>query len=239
MPTTGSSSLPRRLQAEWVHRWAPHALQLPDGRIAAAGDWLTTVRSTIGAPQDTLLRLLLEAADDGERAAERLLWVLLIPPVDRAAPASLEDGWSRRDRPGIVAAAVWETIRCSATDAARPHVFRHLVRDATTLLTREMSAGRRRLDRATLAVDPVLLADLAGAAPARVAPAEVRLARLLAAAVHAGVATGDEVGLLHRTLLEDRTVAQVATELDVTPAALRRRLQRLTRRLGDYARTVE
>lgn len=239
MPFTVSSSLPRRLQTEWVHRWASQPLQLPDGRIADAGDWLSTVRSSAGVEQDAVLRLLLEVAGDGERAAEQLLWVLLIPPVDRAAHAALTGEWSRRDRPGIVAAAVWETIRITATDAARPHVFRHLVRDATALLTRRMPADQRRLDHATVTVDPVLLVDLAGAAPARMVPTEVRLARLLADAVQAGIATGHEVELLCRTLLEGRTVAQTAVELQVTPEALRRRLQRLTRRLGDYARTVE
>lgn len=222
-----------------MHRWAMQPLQLPDGRIAAAGDWLTTARSTTGVEQDTVLRLLLEAADDGERAAERLLWVLLIPPVDRAAPDSIADGWSRWDRPGIVAAAVWETIRCNAASYRRPHVFRHLVRDAATLLTRGLSADQRRLDHATVAVDPVQLVEIAGAIPAPAVPAEVRLARLLEDAIQARVATGDEVGLLCRTLLERRTVAQVAAELDITPAALRRRLQRLTRRLGDYAGTTE
>jgi hypothetical protein len=235
MPSAGPSSLPARLQAQWTHRWAPQPLRLLDGQVATAGDWLATVRATTGSEQDVLLRLLLDAAADCEQVAERLLWVLLIPPVDRATPLVTMDGWSRRDRAGLVAAAVWESIRCTATDTSRPHVFRHLVRDAALLLTRGVSADQRRLDEATVLVDPVLLVDIAGAAPVPVVPAEIRLARLFDDAIRARNATADEIALLSRTLLEGRSVAQVATELQVTPATLRRRLQRLTRRLGDHA----
>ena len=101
-------------------------------------------------------------------------------------------------------------------------------RASTTLLAPRRSEQQRGLEAATDSVDPAVLVDLAGAAVAVPVPAEVRLARLLAAAVFARIVTAEEVELLQRSQLHGYGAEVVGESVGLAPSTVRKRVQRTT-----------
>lgn len=232
MSTDASRPLLATLRAEWGTRWAGQLLLLPTLGDDTASGWLARIRGCAGPEQDELLVAVLAATADGQQAAERLLLQLLIPPVDRAAAAlGLLDDQNPMDRPGLVVAAVWEAIRCTRPPMVRKHIYLTLRRAATACLGAQLPKGQRQLERVTEPVDPAMLIGLAGAQPDPSVPVELRLTRLLDAAVLSRIVTTEEVDLLRRLYLSKRTAAAAAVGMGVSQATLRRRAHRIVERL--------
>ena len=229
MHTPASASPATRLRAQWAERWADQPLSLSQFGVGTSAEWLSRALQCTGPEQDEILTALLDAVSDGEEAAERTLLQLLVPAVDRVAiGARLLAEYSAADRSGLVIAAVWEAIRCSPSHPVRRHVYVTYRRASTSLLAPRRSEQQCALDAATDSVDTAVLVDLAGAAVAAPVPAELRLARLLAAAVRARVVTAEEVELLQRSQLHGCSAEEVGKSVGLTPATVRKRVQRTT-----------
>ena len=229
MPTTASASPATRLRAQWAERWADQPLSLPQFGVDTSAGWLSRVLRCTGPEQDEILTALLDAVADGEEAAERALLQLLVPAVDRIAVRTrLLAEYSAADRSGLVIAAVWEAIRCGPHHSVRRHVYVTYRRASISLLAPRPSEQQRGLEAATDSVDPAVLVDLAGAAVAAPVPAELQLARLLAAAVRARVVTAEEVDLLQRSQLEGCGAEEVGKSVGLAPVTVRKRVQRTT-----------
>lgn len=220
-----------RLNLEWDGRYADRHLDL-----GAAGRWtgsalLAHIHDVSGTAQDELLTGLLTAARGGDRGIERVLLQALLPAATRIATrTSTLDHLEPADRIGCAISAVWEAIRTLPT--GRPTwVMLQLTRAAHAALAASAPAGQDAWERGVVALPDDVLTRVAGAAPAPISPPEVRLHRLLADAVRSRVIRADDAEFLLRSATDATGTAGKATETGVTDAAVRKRRERLRRRL--------
>jgi hypothetical protein len=230
--TPHSPSVLTRLNREWEHRYVDLQLDLGSAGQWAGGELLAHIHTVSGAAQDALLTSLLIAAQGGDRRVERVLLQVLLPTAIRVAmrtPAL--DDLELGDRIGCAVSAVWEAIRTHPTD--RPTwVILHLTRIAHATLAGGSTAGQSEWERAVVALPDDALARVAGAAPAPVHPPEVLLRHLLADAVRGRVIGADDADFLLRCTSSEGGTAHVAADTGVTVAAVRKRRERLRRRLS-------
>lgn len=232
MPAAAPSGrLLATLQIRWNTEIAEQLLDLGPHGCETAATWLQQVRSSSGPVQDVLLSALLSAARDGEVVAVEVLLQALVPAVRRATAGLVGLGeFMPADRAGAAVSAAWEAIRCSRSDLDT-HVFITLLRAARRILAPAPTANQRHIADKTAAVDAADLADLVGSQPALTVPAEVRLAEVLSWARDARILTTTEIDLLTRVTLTGEPVTGIATDLDITVAGLRKRVERIQARL--------
>ena len=241
MPTAAapSGTLLATLQTRWNTEIAEQLLHLGPHGCETAATWLQQVRSSTGPVQDVLLSALLSAARDGEVVAVEVLLQALVPAVRRAtAELPRLDEFTPADRAGAAVAAAWEAIRCSRSDLDT-HVFITLLRDARRILAPAPTANQRHIGDKTAMVEPADLAELAGPQPAPSVPAEIRLAAVLSWARDARILTTTEIDLLTRVTLSSEPATDIAADLDITVAGMRKRVERIQARLTAAIQTQQ
>lgn len=223
-----------RLNQEWATRYAARLTDVGGVGLCTGEQLLQRILCTAGRKQDEVVFTLLAAGRAGNQMAERVLVQALLPSAVRLASRTtalhdLDPG----DRIGCAISAVWEAVR---TCQLRGHgwVLLQLIRAARTILdpARASAARRPGADPSLVLVPDDVLEQLAGAQPDPVPSAEVQLERLLDRAVVTGVIGEGDAAFLLRSVTDPGAVARIATELGTTPAAVRKRRERIRIRLS-------
>ena len=231
-----TTPLMTKLNNEWAARHAHHERDFGTLGIRTGGDLLADIRSTTRPAQDALLYELVSMAHSGHREAERVLVQALVPAAQRMAHrVRALDDFDRADRVGFAIGAAWEAIR-SYRLHLHERVMANLTMNMLGLLAPEKSANDRLIADKTTPVSDDFLEEASGSWEAEDPTPEVRLAALFTWAIDTGVLTRDEVALLSRAALGDEKHAEIAADLDITVAGLRKRLDRIRWRLSDAAR---
>lgn len=234
--TTAPVSLMTRLNQDWAGTHVAREHTFGELGTLTCGKLLEQIRTTRGPAQDALLYPLITLARRGDRIAERVLVQVLIPAAQRMAHrvTSLDD-LDRADRVGYAIGAAWESIRTYKLHLhARVHA--NLTMNMLGLLAPEKSANQRHIHDNTAPVSDEVLEIQAGEWEQPEAPAEVQLARLFTWALDTRVLDRDEIALLSRAALGEETHQQIADDLGLTVAAMRKRVDRIRGRLRDAAR---
>jgi len=234
--TTAPAPLMTRLNQDWagVHVSREHLF----GQLGArtCGELLEQIRTSKGTEQDALLYELVTLARKGDRIAERVLIQVLIPAAQRMAHrVTTLDDFEKADRVGYAIGAAWESIRTYRLHL-RTSVHGNLTMNMLAIIAPKKTANDRDIHAHTSPVSDETLDVVAGAWERPEQPAEMKLARLFTWALDTRVLERDEIALLSRAALGDETHQEIAADLGVTVAAMRKRVDRIRARLRCAAR---
>ncbi|MFB8386501.1 hypothetical protein ACFC3F_05080 [Microbacterium sp. NPDC055910] len=230
--STRPAPLMTRLNSEWTTQIAAKEYEFGSLGFHTAGALLEQIRTTKGAAQDALLYELVTLAHQGDRTAERVVLQSLIPAAQRMAHRvrSLDD-FDRHDRVGYAIGAAWESIQKYKLHL-HARVMANLTMNMLGILAPEKTANDRLIADKTAPMAADVLEIEAGAWQEPERTPEEQLANLFTWALDIKLVTTDELALLSRTALSDEKHADIASELGLSTACLRKRADRIRARIA-------
>lgn len=230
--STRPAPLMTRLNSEWTVQIAAKEYEFGSLGFHTAGALLEQIRTTKGAVQDALLYELVTLAHHGDRTAERVVLQSLIPAAQRMAHRvrSLDD-FDRHDRVGYAIGAAWESIQKYKLHL-HARVMANLTMNMLGILAPEKTANDRLIADKTAPMAADVLEIEAGAWHEPERTPEEQLANLFTWALDIKLVTTDELALLSRTALSDEKHADIATDLGLSLACLRKRADRIRARIA-------
>lgn len=234
--STRPAPLMTRLNSEWNTQIAAKEYDFGSLGFHTAAAMLEQIRACRGAAQDKILYELVTLAHRGDRNAERVVLQVLIPAAQRMAHRvrSLDD-FDRHDRVSYAIGAAWESIQKYKLHL-HARVMANLTMNMLGILSPEKSANDRLIaDKTAPMADDILEIEAGVWQQPRRTPEE-HLANLFTWALDIKLVTTSELALLSRTALSDEKHADIAADLGITTACLRKRADRIRARIADAVR---
>jgi hypothetical protein len=224
------------LDHEWAYlgpdpalaRRLPEALALTGGRTL--GDVIAAEPPLNLAEKDRLHRSVVASALAGDRLAARVELQLLLPGA-RALAARFRSLGDPEERASATIAAVYVAIHRYALDRRPNYVAPNILVAASQHLRRAVLHPERTVTSPTEwpPTADIDLAEMIAPHPAK------ELTEVLRDAVHNGVLTAHDAGLIAATRIEARRLADIAETTGQSLRSLQRRRQRAERTLCTVA----